>query len=90
MVYVGLELDVAVGRHDGIVQGKRYFTAKPSHGLMVPIRDTLAILSKKLKPEVVAMANRLSSIRALRHSSDANSSGLECSLDPLFCMLFKF
>ena len=31
-----------------MVQGKRYFKCQPSHGLFVPIRDALALLSKKI------------------------------------------
>ena len=42
------ELDIPAGRHDGMVQGKRYFKCQPSHGLFVPIRDALALLSKKI------------------------------------------
>ena len=63
-----LELDIPAGRHDGMVQGKRYFKCQPSHGLFVPIKDALALLSKRISGDVVAVANRLSSIRALRSS----------------------
>ena len=64
-----------------MVQGKRYFKCQPNHGLFVPIRvnmtyvrtqftmkDAMALLNKKVPNDVVAVANRLSSIRALRSS----------------------
>lgn len=34
-VWVGLELDTSDGRNDGQVQGQRYFTCAPSHGVFV-------------------------------------------------------
>lgn len=34
-VWVGLELSQASGRNDGVVKGRRYFTCKPGHGIML-------------------------------------------------------
>ncbi|PWN90000.1 hypothetical protein FA10DRAFT_266522 [Acaromyces ingoldii] len=34
-VWVGIALDEPNGKHDGVVQGKRYFTANGGHGLFV-------------------------------------------------------
>ena len=34
-IWLGLELRSANGKNDGAVQGKRYFTCKPGHGLLV-------------------------------------------------------
>lgn len=34
-VWLGVELRAAKGKNDGSVQGKRYFTCKPDHGLIV-------------------------------------------------------
>lgn len=34
-VWIGVELRSPKGRHDGVVQGKRYFNAKPEHGVLV-------------------------------------------------------
>ena len=34
-VWLGLELKTPVGKNDGTVQGKRYFSCKPGHGLIV-------------------------------------------------------
>lgn len=33
--WLGLELKSNAGKHDGTVQGKRYFTCKPNRGVMV-------------------------------------------------------
>jgi len=33
--WVGVELDKPTGFHDGLVQGFRYFTCKPNHGVYV-------------------------------------------------------
>lgn len=34
-IWVGIALDESAGKHDGVVQGKRYFTAHPGHGIFV-------------------------------------------------------
>lgn len=34
-VWVGVELDSCEGRNDGEVQGSRYFTCTPGHGVFV-------------------------------------------------------
>ncbi|XP_078443740.1 tubulin folding cofactor B isoform X2 [Wolffia australiana] len=33
--WVGIELDEPLGKHDGMVKGKRYFQCQPQHGLIV-------------------------------------------------------
>ncbi|EGD76633.1 hypothetical protein PTSG_07746 [Salpingoeca rosetta] len=38
-VWLGVELDDANGRHNGTVDGVRYFDAKPNHGLFVSMRS---------------------------------------------------
>ena len=35
-LYVGVELEQPVGKNDGSVDGTRYFTCKPNHGLFTP------------------------------------------------------
>lgn len=35
-VWIGLELERPVGRNDGSVQGVRYFSCQPEHGLFCP------------------------------------------------------
>ncbi|KAJ8306320.1 hypothetical protein KUTeg_016865 [Tegillarca granosa] len=34
-IWIGVELRTAVGKNDGTVQGRRYFSCKPDHGLLV-------------------------------------------------------
>ncbi|XP_074600612.1 CAP-Gly domain-containing linker protein 4-like [Brevipalpus obovatus] len=34
-IWLGVELKSATGKNDGSIQGKRYFTCKPNHGLLV-------------------------------------------------------
>lgn len=34
-VWLGVELRTPKGKNDGSVEGKRYFTCRPSHGLIV-------------------------------------------------------
>ncbi|XP_017663992.1 PREDICTED: kinesin-like protein KIF13A isoform X2 [Lepidothrix coronata] len=34
-IWVGVELNVQLGKHDGIVKGKEYFHCKPRHGVFV-------------------------------------------------------
>lgn len=36
-VFCGVELDEPVGRHDGSVQGTRYFTCRQQHGIFAPV-----------------------------------------------------
>jgi hypothetical protein len=36
-VFCGVELDEPVGRHDGSVQGIRYFTCRQQHGIFAPV-----------------------------------------------------
>lgn len=51
--WLGVELRSANGRNDGSVQGRRYFTCKPNHGLIVrPSKVTVrGINSAKLFEE---------------------------------------
>lgn len=34
-LWLGVELKTPKGKHDGCVQGHRYFTCRPGHGLLV-------------------------------------------------------
>jgi hypothetical protein len=36
-LFCGVELDEAVGLNDGSVQGVRYFTCRPQHGIIAPL-----------------------------------------------------
>ena len=37
-IWVGLELRRPLGKHDGVVEGKRYFQTKPAHAVMIKPR----------------------------------------------------
>ncbi|XP_078701276.1 uncharacterized protein LOC144927608 [Branchiostoma floridae x Branchiostoma belcheri] len=47
VVYVGIELDAPIGRHDGYVSGKRYFFCHRNHGVFVPVQDVICIINKQ-------------------------------------------
>ncbi|XP_022079126.1 uncharacterized protein LOC110973031 isoform X2 [Acanthaster planci] len=68
-VYVGLELDAPVGRHDGFTHGKRYFWCHRNHGLFVPVQDIAAIIKKPVKrPKTVDPSRRHGSANhSLKH-----------------------
>ena len=53
-IWVGLELRNPKGRHDGIVEDKRYFSCKQKHGVLVkPKRISVHGISGEdlIKPE---------------------------------------
>ena len=52
-LWLGVALKTAKGKHDGCVQGRRYFTCKPGHGLLVrPSRVSVrGINGSKLRVE---------------------------------------
>lgn len=41
--WVGIELDKAAGKHDGVVKGERYFQTKPNHAVFTKYGQTNAI-----------------------------------------------
>ncbi|KAN0016419.1 hypothetical protein ACTFIU_006386 [Dictyostelium citrinum] len=47
--WVGIELDSAVGKNDGTVQGERYFDCKPAHGLFV--KPNMAVIVEEQPPQ---------------------------------------
>ena len=40
----------SVGRHDGVFNGKRYFSCLPEHGVMLPMNDVICIITEKVRP----------------------------------------
>ncbi|XP_033626611.1 uncharacterized protein LOC117289563 [Asterias rubens] len=46
-LYTGIRLDEAVGDTDGVIKGKRYFTANPRHGKLLPVTDVVSVLNPK-------------------------------------------
>ncbi|CAL8104193.1 unnamed protein product [Calicophoron daubneyi] len=73
-IWLGIELRKPRGRHDGSVAGKRYFTCRPGHGLLVrPSRVFCrGINAVKLLPPVLAAVER--ELAEKRHALQQNSS----------------
>ena len=55
-LFVGVELDEAMGKHDGSYHNKRYFTAKEKHGVLVKQHrvELLDILDPTMSPDLTA------------------------------------
>lgn len=54
--WLGVELDDASGKNDGAVQGQRYFSCKPGHGMF--IRPSVATVLEQPTPKQNAPLNR--------------------------------
>ncbi|XP_076009871.1 kinesin-like protein KIF13A isoform X2 [Genypterus blacodes] len=53
-IWVGVKLDLAVGKHNGTVQGRVYFRCPPGHGVFVkPSRLTRGPLSMDTEPQTL-------------------------------------
>lgn len=50
--WIGVELDTADGKHDGTVNGTRYFECRPGHGLFV-------------RPEAVRLALKMTATQSM-------------------------
>lgn len=44
--WLGLELPVPLGTHDGIIEGRRYYTTAPNHALMCRNYDATPVMSQ--------------------------------------------
>ncbi|GBG78514.1 hypothetical protein CBR_g27740 [Chara braunii] len=73
-VWVGVELDTAVGRHSGMVQGTRYFTCPHNHGLFVRPSAVELISRRKGASPLTEGKARLSLSRASTENSEAQAS----------------
>ncbi|PWN36696.1 uncharacterized protein FA14DRAFT_128921, partial [Meira miltonrushii] len=78
-IWVGIALDDTAGKHDGVVQGKRYFTAHPGHGIFV--RSSQVHIEEAVAPPAISRAppaaNRIPASRSgqvLSRSSIASTS----------------
>nr|XP_043889683.1 kinesin-like protein KIF13A isoform X2 [Solea senegalensis] len=53
-IWIGVKLDMAVGKHNGTVQGRVYFRCPPGHGVFVkPSRLTRGPLSMDTEPQTL-------------------------------------
>ncbi|KAK7112283.1 hypothetical protein V1264_011757 [Littorina saxatilis] len=93
MVFVGLELDAPVGRHDGFFNGKRYFFCNKDHGIFLPLHDIVCKVqpkkttsmeenSAKDKRETSSRKTSSWSSRNCKHEKDV-TKGTETSSKPL-------
>ncbi|XP_062613971.1 uncharacterized protein LOC134275715 isoform X2 [Saccostrea cucullata] len=48
LLFAGLELDLPVGKHDGILNGRRYFSCPKDHGIFIPLQEILCKVGKKV------------------------------------------
>ncbi|XP_048776321.1 uncharacterized protein LOC125680665 [Ostrea edulis] len=48
LLYTGLELDSPVGKHDGVLSGKRYFNCPKDHGIFIPLQEIICKVGKKV------------------------------------------
>ena len=74
--WAGVELDAALGKNDGSVDGKRYFQCSLNFGLFAPLHKiTKSPRMKMMKPS--AITPRLK--RESSTLSDAGRSALPCT-----------
>ncbi|XP_072033822.1 uncharacterized protein [Amphiura filiformis] len=69
-IYVGVQLDLPVGRNDGLIHGKRYFWCHRNHGVFLPIQDVTAIISRKPSSK----RPKIGGEKIRKHSLDSDSS----------------
>ncbi|KAH9489595.1 hypothetical protein Btru_036453 [Bulinus truncatus] len=67
MVFVGLELDAPVGRHDGYFNKKRYFFCQKDHGILLPLHDVIC----KVEPKLANSSENVSSSPVTNRSGSA-------------------
>ena len=49
VIYIGVELDDPVGKHNGTVKGKRYFKCRDRYGYLAPVATFSLFGKSKLK-----------------------------------------
>ncbi|KAJ8019510.1 CAP-Gly domain-containing linker protein 2 [Holothuria leucospilota] len=70
LVFVGVHLDSAAGRHDGYIHGYRYFECPKDHGVFIPVKDVQTVLmSKSIKrPKTAKSSLSASGVQVLAQS----------------------
>ncbi|XP_063155014.1 kinesin-like protein KIF13A isoform X5 [Candoia aspera] len=75
--WVGIELHVQMGKHDGTVKGREYFHCKPQHGIFVR-PECLAKTPAQVKlPSRTSQSQVLSSVEKLKSSKFQGSPSLK-------------
>lgn len=68
--WVGIELDQANGKNGGIVQGVRYFTCEPAHGVFVrPSQVKVLVATPETASPISAPAPAVSPIPPTSHNN---------------------
>ncbi|RTG83316.1 CAP-Gly domain-containing linker protein 3/4 [Schistosoma bovis] len=80
-IWLGIELRKPRGRHDGCVAGRRYFTCRPGHGLLVrPARVFChGINAVNLLPPALAELERQLAIKRQESANSCNSGSSRVS-----------
>ena len=75
--WLGVELDAPTGKNDGAVQGERYFSCKPAHGMFV--RPTTAVIvDNQPTPKPVKKTNGSANVTtAQKRLSTMGTKGLQ-------------
>lgn len=81
MVFVGIELDAPVGRHDGFFNGKRYFFCTKDHGIILPLHDIVCKVQPKKSNsmEESSARDKLSLKEERRGESPSRTTKISCA-----------
>uniref|UniRef100_A0A669BT78 Kinesin family member 13A n=1 Tax=Oreochromis niloticus TaxID=8128 RepID=A0A669BT78_ORENI len=63
-IWIGVKLDMAVGKHNGTVQGRVYFRCPPGHGVFVNCRDLRVVLrSRSASLRIIFLTTQVSELK---------------------------
>ena len=86
--WAGVELDAAIGKNDGTVDGKRYFQCEPNFGLFAPIHKVTKSPKMKMQkpsaitPKLRRESSTLSDVSMVSQSAWAKSTPRKTSVEP--------
>eukprot|EP00494_Astrolonche_serrata_P027819 UN28083 len=80
-IWYGIDLDLPTGKHDGTVEGKRYFVAKPKHGAMVRRHKIVRVMPEEENTDIKIEENK-SLIATILHKNGfvATKNGIDSEL----------